>query len=170
MQAAQLKTQKKKLIESLGVYFEQEKLIAPLAARIIATLIVNGSQGTTFEQLVTDLEASKSTVCTHLNALEAQQRISYFTKCGDRKRYYAMAPGYISRKINTTLSMWHKEKELQKQLLSYKQDYNKSNSENSLPTTIHENVIDFLTQSISFFEEMAVKFQTKEQQHNLEIL
>ncbi|HET8572810.1 MAG TPA: hypothetical protein VFL76_02955 [Edaphocola sp.] len=170
MQAAKLKTQKKKLIESLGVYFEQEKLVAPLAARILATLIINGSQGTTFEQLVTDLEASKSTVCTHLNALEAQQRIGYFTKCGDRKRYYTMAPGYVSRKINTTLRLWYKERELQKQLLFYKQDYNKGNPESPLTTSIHENAIDFFNQSIHFFEELAIKYQTKEQPHNTEIL
>lgn len=170
MQAQPLLIQKKKLIESLGVYFEQDKLVAPLAARILATLVVNGHRGTTFEQLVNDLEASKSTVCTHLNALEAQQRICYFTKCGDRKRYYAMAPGYISRKINATLSMWQKEKELQKQLLSYKQNYNNENPDSAIPTDIHESVIDFLTQSITFFEDMAAKFQTKEPQHNLELL
>lgn len=170
MQVKDLNEQKRKLIELLGVYLEQEKLVAPLAARILATLILNGSQGTTFEQLVKDLEASKSTICTHLNALEGQQKISYFTKCGDRKRYYFMAPGYVSRKIDALLSQWRKEKVLQEEVLEYKKNYNQLHNGQQLTTTIHEDVLDFLGQAISFLEQLSPKFQTKEIKLNSEIL
>lgn len=166
----ELKEQKKKLIELLGVYFEREKLVAPLAARILSTLILNGSQGTTFEQLVNDLEASKSTICTHLNALEGQQKISYFTKCGDRKRYYFMAPGYVSRKIDLLLSQWQRERTLQEQILVYKRNYNKQFPGLPLTTTIHEDVLSFLSQSIHFLEQLSPKFQNKEIKLNTEII
>lgn len=167
MQAEKLKTQKKKLIEMLGVYFEQEKSIAPLAARILAMLTLNDDRGTTFEQLVTDLEASKSTICTHLNTLVGQQRITYFTKCGDRKRYYSMAPGYVSRKIGALLNQWHKEELLQKEILAYKNDYNEINTETPLTTAIHENALDFFAQAINFLNQLADRYQTKEQIHNI---
>lgn len=166
MELVELLEQKKKLIELLGVHFEQEKLVAPVAARILATLIINGSKGTTFEQLVIDLEAGKSTVCTHLNALEAQQRISYFTKCGDRKRYYCMAPGYVSRKIDSLITQWRQEKVLQEKVLEYKNNYNHVHAEEPLTTTIHENVLDFFGHSIPFLEEIASRYTTKERQIN----
>jgi DNA-binding transcriptional regulator GbsR (MarR family) len=136
----------------------------------LATLILNGSQGTTFEQMVNDLEASKSTICTHLNALEGQQKISYFTKCGDRKRYYLMAPGYVSRKIDSQLSQWQKEQVLQEQILLYKNNYNKLFPDIPLTTTIHEDVLTFLSQSIQFLEQLSPKFQNKEIKLNTEIL
>lgn len=169
MQEEELKTQKKKLIEMLGVYFEQEKSIAPLAARIQAMLILNGERGTTFEQLVSGLEASKSTICTHLNTLVGQQSVMYFTKCGDRKRYYSMAPGYVSRKIDSLRNQWQEEEALQKKILAYKNAYNTIHMGPPLTTTIHENALDFFEQAMHFLTQMASRYQTKEQLHNSEI-
>lgn len=154
----------------LGVYFEQEQQVAPLAARILAMLILQGNRGTTFEQMVTDLEASKSTICTHLNSLIDQKRIGYFTKCGDRKRYFSMAPGYISRKIEGLATQWNREIILQQQILAYKKAFNKENPEEPLSLTVQEDVLEFLSRAIASLEELAPKYQNKEKQHNSDIL
>lgn len=159
MQVAELHEEREKLIEAIGVFVEKERLIAPLAARIFATLIINGSRGTTFEQLVNDLGASKSTIFTHLNTLEAQQKISYYTKCGDRKRYYYITPGYISRKIKVYTDDWKKERVLQKKILEYKRKYNESELNEPLSIKEHEIIIDFLTQFIAGFEKLDEKYQ-----------
>ena len=55
MNNTDLQAQKTRLIEKLGVQFEKEHQLAPVAARIFATLIVTGKKGITFEQLVKDL-------------------------------------------------------------------------------------------------------------------
>jgi len=80
-------TKKESLIEKLGVHIESKDQLAPLAARILSTLILTGKKGATFESLVCELNASKSTISTHLTTLQAANRITYHTKCGDRKKY-----------------------------------------------------------------------------------
>ena len=73
--------ERKNLIEELGVHLEGDHL-APLAARILATLILSGKKGVTFEELVNELNAGKSTVSTHLDHLQNTNRVTYFTKPG----------------------------------------------------------------------------------------
>src|SRR5690606_18841559 len=80
--------QKSALIEKLGVSIEQKEQLAPVAARIMAYIVLKGKSGTTFEDLTHDLCASKSTISTHLNHLYDLKKIDYFTKLGDRKKYF----------------------------------------------------------------------------------
>ncbi len=161
-----LEQRKKSIVERLGVYLEKEKKAPPLAARILATLIVNGGSGTTFDQLVTDLEASKSTISTHLTNLESHGSITYFTKCGERKRYYTMKPGYITRKINWLAEQWETEIVIQKELLAYKIAYNQTHQEpgDQLPTGFHERALQFLEDTIRYLEEQLVIYQSIEKQ------
>ncbi|UJH90021.1 ArsR family transcriptional regulator [Antarcticibacterium sp. 1MA-6-2] len=82
-----LEKQKMELIEQLGVQLENDNL-APLAARVMATLILNGKQGVTFEKLVNELNASKSTISTHLEQLQVTNKIKYFTKPKRKKEIF----------------------------------------------------------------------------------
>lgn len=159
-----LEKRKKDLIEKLGVYIEVERKVPPIAARILATLIINGCKGTTFDQLVTDLEASKSTISTHLSNLELQNSIIYFTKCGDRKRYYTIKPGYITRKIRSLSEQWSREIELQKEIISYKNDFNRAQhkDENHLPVAFHEQSLHFLESTLEYLEKQLIIFQNIE--------
>lgn len=163
MPGKKLAAEKKQLVERLGVHFEKIQKMPPLAARIFATLILNGEQGATFDGLVLELEASKSSICTHLNSLEAQQKIRYFTKCGDRKRYYSPCPGYIRRKIDLLLTQWRTEIELQEQMLSYKSSFNSQNPENPISLQVHENALNFLTHAVSYFEKEKTHHSTFEE-------
>src|SRR5690606_19961024 len=95
-----LKKYKCNLVERLGVFLEQEEQLAPLAARILAILLLTDKNGITFEQLVGDLRASKSTISTHLQSLLNNGRINYFTKQGDRKRYFTINPNRILKSID----------------------------------------------------------------------
>ena len=67
------------LVEKLGVHLEGRENLAPVAARIMAYIILTGKQGTTFDDLVTNLCASKSTISTHLNHLQDLKKLEYFT-------------------------------------------------------------------------------------------
>lgn len=159
----ELKIRKTEIVEKLGVYFEQEKNAPPLAARIFATLISTGNKGVTFEQLVSDLEASKSTISTHLTNLEYNNAITYFTKSGDRKRYYILKPGYIVRKIDSQINQWKTEIAIQKEILEYKKVYNKENKDDHLSTAFHELLLDFLEESVQYMEKQLDIYQIKEE-------
>ena len=67
--------QKQNLVERLGVLLENKEQLAPVAARILSYIILTGKVGTTFEDLVTHLCASKSTISTHLNHLQNLKKI-----------------------------------------------------------------------------------------------
>ena len=72
--------EKMDLVEKLGVHLENREQLAPVASRILAYIILTGKKGATFEDMVTILRASKSTISTHLNHLQDLKKIVYFTK------------------------------------------------------------------------------------------
>ncbi len=112
------------LVEKLGVFLEQKDQMAPLAARIVATLILTGKKGCTFDDLVTSLQASKSTISTHLNSLQQVERITYYTICGDRKKYFVTNPKSLLINLDERLKTWEKERLLHIEVMNYKSEYN----------------------------------------------
>ena len=52
--------EKRKLIEEIGVRFEQVHQLAPLAARIYAIMILSPKDGHTFDEILNITLASKS--------------------------------------------------------------------------------------------------------------
>ena len=138
--------EKQNLVERLGVFMEQREQLAPLAARILSYVVLTGKTGTTFEDLVRDLCASKSTISTHLNHLSDLKRIVYFTKTGDRKKYYTINEDSIIQSIDSMMESWVIQKELHQEIKSYKDKINQQNNENTskFDLDFHENYIQFL--------------------------
>lgn len=89
---------KKKLVEEIGLHFEQIDQMSPLAARIYAIMILSPNDGHTFDEILEMTCASKSSVSTQLNLLLQLKKAEYFTKSGDRKRYFRASKTYL---INT---------------------------------------------------------------------
>ena len=137
---------KNKLVERLGVFIENEDNMAPLEARIFSTLIITGKGGITFENLVKDLNASKSTICTHLNTLQASGRVSYFTKPGDRKRYFNVAPNRLLQVMNEMLAKWNMQHDIHSDIIEYKKEANSQNTVDAeeFDLHFHENYLLFL--------------------------
>ena len=77
----------RELIEFIGIQSEKEGL-QPAAARIMALLIVSDKEEFTFEDIVEELELSKSSVSVALKNLIIRDVIEYVTYTGDRKRYF----------------------------------------------------------------------------------
>lgn len=145
---------KQDLVERLGVFMEQKEQVAPLAARILSYIVLTGRVGTTFEDLVRVLSASKSTISTHLNHLADLKRIVYFTKPGDRKKYYTINEDSIIQSIDAMMESWVIQKELHEEIKSYKNDMNSHQKDNmpKFDLEFHEDYIKFLeevTQSVS---------------------
>ena len=159
--------QKKELVEKLGVHFENTYRLAPVAARILSFVVLNGRSGTTFDDLVTKLGASKSTISTHLNHLLGLKKIVYFTKSGDRKKYFIINEDSIVLSIDEMIESWSRLRELHVEIKMYKQS---QNTEETTADTLkfdsefHDNYIKFIddvTKSISELKAKIIEMQTK---------
>lgn len=167
MTREELALEKKALVEQLGVYFEKEDQMAPVAARIMATLILSCKLGTTFDQLVNDLEASKSTVSTHLNTLTSSGSIDYITRPGDRKRYFILTPNRLIQFIDEKLTKWETDKVIHKRLIDFKMSVNevyKDEPENQCELTFHQNFLTFLEDAITVFTKLKNNLNEKNNQ------
>ncbi|WP_445736698.1 GbsR/MarR family transcriptional regulator [Mariniflexile sp.] len=158
--------EKQVLVERLGVFMEQKEQLAPVAARIFSFLILTGKEGTTFEDLVRDLCASKSTISTHLNHLADLKHIVYFTKTGDRKKYYIVNPDSIIQNIDAMMEAWSAQKELHAKIKAYKENSNKSKTDEAskFDLDFHNDYIQFLeevTQSVSTLKSKIIEKNTK---------
>jgi len=78
------------LIEKIGIYFEQG--MPPASARILALLIVGEREAFSFENIRESLNLSKSATSNGINFLLSFKKIEYFTKSGERKRYFKWSP------------------------------------------------------------------------------
>lgn len=134
--------------------------LAPLAARILATLILTGKKGMTFDELVCNLQAGKSSISTHLDQLQLTNRIKYFTKPGDRKRYFIIDPNLILNVTEEMIVKWENEKQLHTRVLQYKKNFNKIARE----TGDIEFELGFQEDFLTFLEETSTavkKFRSK---------
>lgn len=170
MKEKELELRKKDLIEKLGVLLEKKHQLAPLAARIVSTLVMNGQMGVTFEELVNDLCASKSTISTHLENLRATRKIRYFTKPGDRKRYFVINPDLTLEMIDETVAAWKNEQDLQEEILQYKQQRNEIRKEKQEPLfdlEFHENLLIFLQESTAAITKLKAQIIKKSDKNEL---
>lgn len=152
-------SQKQALVEKLGVFIESKDQLAPVAARILSYIILTGKKGTTFEDLVTVLCASKSTISTHLNHLQDLKKIVYFTKAGDRKKYFIMNSDTIIQNIDAVVETWSSQKQLHIEIKEYKEAANsKTTDENSkFDLGFHDNYIQFLDEATKSILELKTK-------------
>ena len=154
MNDEEMNIQKKELVEKLGVNFEKLNKLAPVAARIFATLILTEKKGITFDELVEDLNASKSTISTHLEHLQSLNKISYVTRPGDRKRYFIIHPNLILNIIEEMIEKWNNEKSIHQDIIDYKEK-RRQNTEKEEP----ECDIEFNKNSLIFLDEATTAIQ-----------
>jgi len=150
-----IKNKKWKLVEKLGIAIESKDNLAPVAARILSYIILTGKQGTTFEDLVTNLCASKSTISTHLNHLQDLKKISYYTKTGDRKKYFVINRDTMVQDIGNMINDWKEQKQLHIEIMAFKTIANKNlSNENKFDFHYHESFITFLNQAIESISKL----------------
>lgn len=160
-----MEEEKQEIIEMFGVHFEQLYNIPPLAARILGTLIIDGCKtGLTFEELIEKMQASKSSISTNLNLLQKMDKISYFTKVGDRKKYFKPAP--LSQRLENYLTLVNNEKTLIDRIIQFREKnisctQEKINLQNSYAYKDHMlKAEQLLTNTINKFKDIEVKNQS----------
>lgn len=86
--------EQKQLIEEIGQVNEERLGLSPLAARIYALLVLSSYDGLTFDEIKEFIQASKSSTSVNINVLTQLNHVEYYTKSGDRKRYFRVAKNY----------------------------------------------------------------------------
>ena len=145
------------LVEELGVHMECADNLSPLASRIFIYLILNGSEGATFDELIEKLEASKSSISTNLQLLQSMGRITYYTKCGDRKRYFKVSANYFISRLDNQIELWTKELGNHQKIYNYKKkllQLNNSFTENNINLKFNVQYSEFITKMISNLTEL----------------
>lgn len=161
MNKSDLEKEKTRLVEKLGVQFEKEYQLAPVAARIFATAIVTGKKGITFDQLVKDLNAGKSTVSCHLEHLQATNRIEYYTKTGDRKRYFVVKPDLMEKYIEEMTAKWEAQRCIHKEVLEFKIQSNELNKEDPpFDLEFQKSLLDFLDEATAAVNKLKKNIAT----------
>ncbi|MDA3819874.1 MAG: MarR family transcriptional regulator [Candidatus Delongbacteria bacterium] len=111
----------KELIETIGRQSEQEGM-QPVAGRIMALLMVMDKEQFTFDEIVEELNISKSSASTALKILQLKDMVEYETHPGDRKRYFhikVQEPFYLFERVKN--SMIEKNK-MMKSIIKLKAD------------------------------------------------
>lgn len=136
---------KEELIESLGIHFESLYQMPPLATRMYAMLILNGSEGQTFEELMQATRASKSSVSTSLNLLVRTHKIEYFTKPGSRKRYFKRNANHLKDRMSNHSQQINRELKLFETTCNYmKHHCEASYKKNEKFTTIYKGYLQHM--------------------------
>lgn len=141
---------KNDLVERLGVFLERKDQLAPVAARILSYVILTGKSGTTFDDLVINLGASKSTISTHLTHLQNLKKLVYFTKTGDRKKYFVLNQDTIIQSMNLMIEQWNEQKNLHAEIKLFKEKVNQSLTakEYIFDLEFDDNFIAYLNEAI----------------------
>jgi DNA-binding transcriptional regulator GbsR (MarR family) len=148
------------LVEKLGVHLETREQLAPVAARILSYIILTGKMGATFEDMVTILCASKSTISTHLNHLQDLNKIVYFTKTGDRKKYFIINKNTVIQHIDRLTNEWKEVCELHLEIKNYKEFQNNEKiekEEEKFNLSFHNDYIKFLEGATASIQELRTK-------------
>lgn len=74
-------------VERIGIHFEKIQY-PPLSARIMALLLIAEPPYCSFDEIIENLQSSKSSVSSALNMLLRDGMIDYKTFPGDKKRYF----------------------------------------------------------------------------------
>lgn len=161
--AEELENRKKQLIERYGVFFQNNEKLPPLAARIFAKLLIESEFGSTFDELVASLEASKSTISTNLNLLLSTNRINYITKPGDRRRHFMCSPRHFLSRIEKQQARYQLEYQLGEEIIDYKRSFNdnESDPQKRFYMNPEKPYLTFLKESMNLLDEMSEFLNTK---------
>lgn len=157
---------KQELIETLGLHLEQEHQLPPLAARIYSTLILTTQEGLSFEDCLEKLGASKSSTSTSLKLLLSMGIISYFTKHGDRRRYFTAThkKNYFLTRLQENLRRLEVEKNIITLLVNYKNCAEPEKMKDGGDKV--QVYLDYMDQNKTLLKNSIKKLKTLEEQHS----
>ncbi|NOU58432.1 GbsR/MarR family transcriptional regulator [Marinifilum caeruleilacunae] len=151
-----IEEKKKEIVERYGMFMEKNENFPPIAARIFSTLLFTENNGNTFEELVNFLGASKSTISTNLQKLGNMEIVEYYTKPGDRKKYFRLSPVGFLAFIDRDLKKVKTERNLIEEVIQLKQRANELITDPNKKFEFHEDhpYLDYLNSSVEGMETL----------------
>lgn len=118
------------LFEEMTAHFVEHLKLPPLGARIYAYMLFDFKrEGVSFDELVENLQASKSSVSNTLNMLVQQKHVTIFNKLQDRKRYYRMNLENTEQRYQNVVNYLSVELEIISKLQIHKASLNIQNEQ-----------------------------------------
>jgi len=111
-----LSDKQKKIIEKFALV-EKESGMHSTAGRILGLFFVTDNRGLSFAQIQETLSMSKPSLSRAINLLLDLNKITYYKKFGDRKRYFNMNLENIQLKIGKMMKSFFKAKEVLAEVL-----------------------------------------------------
>lgn len=140
----------KELIEELGNHVARHGG-QQLCGRILGLLSFSDAEEFTFDEIVSELQVSKSSVSVAINNLLMTNKIEYFTRSGDRKRYFRIKSKPMGEAIEEMMKDINHLYELQQKALSLKPDKESRSAKN----------IQKMIQGIGFFRQTLDEYKMK---------
>ncbi|MEB8345247.1 transcriptional regulator [Flavobacteriaceae bacterium KMM 6898] len=116
--------EKRLLIEEVGLHLESSHKLTPLASRIYAIMILSSKEGFSFEEIMSITKASKSSVSTNISLLVQLNYVEFYTKSGDRKRYFRGTNNYLKLILQEYLQTTEKDLILVKKINQFNKEHN----------------------------------------------
>lgn len=141
----------KEMIEILGKIYDKEGF-QPIAGRILGLLTIMDKEQFTFDDIVMELQISKSSASNALRMLEIQNAIEYITKPGDRKRYFQIKKPDKFALIDEHQTKLKKMSEYLQTILELKADKNSGNA------VFIDNMIHMINFIMDKMEELKIEY------------
>ena len=141
----------KELVEAMGRIYDKEGF-QPIAGRILGLLTIMDKEQFTFDEIVEELQISKSSASNALHILEIRDIIEYVTKSGDRKRYFRLKKLDKFSLIDDHISKLKKTNDFLQNVLVLKANKNSEISSFIL------DMVDMLNFFLDKFEELKKEY------------
>jgi len=128
MNESERKAKQKELIETIGRNLEKQQGMPPVAGRVLGMLMVMDKEEYTFDEIVEEMQISKSSASNALRNLELREAVEYVTYPGDRKRYFRISFSDLNKVIDDIRLRVQTDMDILNQVISLKKDANSKNS------------------------------------------
>lgn len=145
----------KELIESIGRDNEKDGY-QPVTARIMGLLMVMDKEEYTFDEIVEEMQISKSTVSNALRNLELRGVIEYVTYPGDRKRYFRIVSGDINEMIDEVEKRMQQKLDIMQKIIELKKNPDSRNAK------FLKNVLEGMNFFIEHLEKLKTEYKNKQ--------
>jgi DNA-binding transcriptional regulator GbsR (MarR family) len=145
----------KELVEAMGRIYEKQGF-GLITGRIHGFLMIMDKEQYTFDEIVKELQISKSSASNALRLLEARSLIEYTTVAGDRKRYFQLRKQDQFSIIDDHIHRLTTSRDFFKSVLELKADKNAGNA------VFLKNMLDMISFCLDKFAEFKTEFLRKE--------
>ncbi len=145
--------EQKLLIEEIGAQFDREGM-SPVTGRVLALLMVMDKEQYTFDEIVEELEISKSSASVALKTLEIKGNVEYITLPGDRRRHFRLKARNPFVLIDDFVEKMRQFQKVQERILELKADHNSRISQFLIELN---QIIDFVLSNTEEIKEQYAK-------------